>query len=285
MSRLKILPLLVFVAMLAFTVRLADVVITGVPGLSGSAFAEAAPSQDELKPPTEEPAKEEAKAEEKSAEAKPDAEKTEEKTGGLVIEDDVNDKKPAAKTEEGDKAKETAAKDDEKESLDKEAGAVPLNDWKDAGDSDLAVDDVKIEMFADLSKRRDELDKREAVIVTKEALLKATEQELDRKYQELDRLRGEIKTLLGQQEEQESSRIGSLVKVYEGMKPQDAARIFDTLDLDILLAVMSRMSERKLSPVLAEMNSERAKTVTTMLAEQKQLPQLPEIPAAAPASN
>ena len=49
-------------------------------------------------------------------------------------------------------------------------------------------------------------------------------------------------------------------------------RIFD---LDILVEVISRMSERKVSPVLAAMNPERARTITIMLAEQKSLPELP----------
>ena len=95
------------------------------------------------------------------------------------------------------------------------------------------------------------------------------------KYKELLKLRSEIEDLLGQQSEAEKARIDSLVKIYEGMKPKDAARIFDTLDLDVLVAVMSKMSERKLSPILAAMNPERARTVTIMLAEEKQLPELP----------
>lgn len=264
-QRLKILPLLIFVAMLAFSVRLADVMITGVPDFSGSAFAEAAapeevaaaPSQDKLKAPAE-----------KAPEAKPEEEKKEE---GLVIKDDVN------KPEGEDAAEAEHQEGDKKEAdhADQKPGEAPTGEWKDAGDSDLEFGDVKMEMFADLTKRRDELDKREAAIVTKEALLKAAEQELDRKYQELSQLRTELQGLLKQQEDEENARIGSLVKVYEGMKPQDAARIFDTLDIDVLIAVMSKMSERKLSPVLASMNAERAKTITMMLAEQKQLPELP----------
>ena len=119
------------------------------------------------------------------------------------------------------------------------------------------------------------MDKREKEIMTREALLRAAEQELDRKYQELSNLRTDIEGLLKQQSDEENARIASLVKIYEGMKPKDAARIFDTLDLDVLLAVMGKMSERKLSPVLAAMNPERARTITIMLAEQKKLPELP----------
>ena len=55
----------------------------------------------------------------------------------------------------------------------------------------------------------------------------------------------EIQDLLKQQSEEEKARIASLVKIYEGMKPKDAARIFNTLDTDILLDVVGKMSERK----------------------------------------
>jgi flagellar motility protein MotE (MotC chaperone) len=58
------------------------------------------------------------------------------------------------------------------------------------------------------------------------------------------------------------------------MKPKDAARIFDTLDIDILVAVVSKMSERKIAPILGLMDPERAKTLTIMLAQQKKLPTL-----------
>jgi flagellar motility protein MotE (MotC chaperone) len=56
------------------------------------------------------------------------------------------------------------------------------------------------------------------------------------------------------------------------MKPADAARIFDTLDMDVLIEVMGQMKEAKSAPVLAAMSSERAKAVTVLLAQQKKLP-------------
>ena len=115
---------------------------------------------------------------------------------------------------------------------------------------------IKLEMFEDLSKRSAELEKIEEDLRMREALLKAAEQELDRKVQELTNLRKEIEELLELQSGKEQERIDSLVKIYEGMKPKDAARIFDTLDLDVLVMVMSKMSERKVALVLAAMNPE-----------------------------
>ena len=137
------------------------------------------------------------------------------------------------------------------------------------------VTPIQAELAEDLVKQRKRLEAREAQLFQKEALLQAAEQELDRKYQELVGLRENLERLLVTQSEEEDKRINSLVKIYENMKPKEAATIFNTLDLDILVEVISRMSERKVSPVLAAMNPERARTITIMLAEQKSLPELP----------
>ncbi|HRQ61766.1 MAG TPA: flagellar protein FlbB [Alphaproteobacteria bacterium] len=251
-EKLKIFPLLILVAMLAFSVRLAEVV-GGVRTLSsGSAMAEeTAPKPDDaaLAAPGEKKAPEEKPAEEATKETK------------------------AEETKEGDAKKAEPKKAEKKEAKAK----TPDTIWKDAADSDVdSASAVKAEMFEDLAKRRDALDVREKELITREALIKAAEAELDRKYQELDTIRGEIKTLLTEQSEEEKARITSLVKIYEGMKPAQAANIFNTLDLDILVEVMTQMSERKLAPVLAVMDPERARTVTIMMAEQKKLPALPE---------
>jgi flagellar motility protein MotE (MotC chaperone) len=225
----KILPLLIIVSMLSFSIRLTEVV-TGVSNLSDVAYAKA--------------------ADDDKAHAK--EEEHEEPMAKGHMQSDK--KKKGVDVVEGDDAK------------------APK--WRDASDSDLDVTSIKLEMFEDLSKRRAELEKMEEDVRMREALLKAAEQELDRKVQELTNLRKEIEELLELQSGQEQQRIDSLVKIYEGMKPKDAARIFDTLDLDVLVMVMSKMSERKVAPVLAAMNPERARTVTIMLAEERTLPTL-----------
>ncbi len=147
-------------------------------------------------------------------------------------------------------------------------------DWRDAGDTEFEFSEVRQELFEDLTERRKKLDERERELSVREALLKAAEQELNQKFNELVSLRTEIKDLLVVQTEEEKKRTASLVKIYEGMKPKDAARIFNTLDLDVLLSVLSDMSERKSAPILASMDPERARTVTIMLMEQKSLPTL-----------
>ncbi len=238
-ERIRILPALIIVAIAAFSVRLADVTL-GFSSMSGAAMAEEKQEQKQAKPvPDDETLSEVTDA------TPPELPEPEIVEGPDPIE--INDA-----PEEGAEV-----------------------DWRDASDQELDYTSVKMEMFDSLTERRKGLDQRERDMMTREALLKAAEQEIDRKFEELSQLRGEIETLLKQQSDEEEARISSLVKIYEGMKPKDAARIFDTLDLDVLVNVMGRMSERKLSPILAAMNAERARTITIMLAEQKQLPQLP----------
>ena len=47
------------------------------------------------------------------------------------------------------------------------------------------------------------------------------------------------------------------------------AQIFDSLELDVLLMVAERMSERKLAPVMALMNPDRAREMTIELTRQR----------------
>ncbi len=130
----------------------------------------------------------------------------------------------------------------------------------------------EVEVLQSLSKRRDELDRRERMIGEREALLSAAGQEVDHKIAELNRLKGEIEALLGKQQKMEEERLVSLVKIYEGMKPKEAATIFNTLDLDVLLEVIGRMNERKASPILAAMEPDKARIVTIRLSEKEKLP-------------
>jgi flagellar motility protein MotE (MotC chaperone) len=133
----------------------------------------------------------------------------------------------------------------------------------------------ELEVLQSLAKRRGELDKHEQRMGTREALLTAAEVEVDRKIGELNKIRGELEALLAKQQGIQEDRVSSLIKIYEGMKPKEAARIFDTLEMDILLAVIGKMNERKSSPIIASMDPEKARLVTIELMKQHKLPDLP----------
>jgi flagellar motility protein MotE (MotC chaperone) len=62
------------------------------------------------------------------------------------------------------------------------------------------------------------------------------------------------------------------VKLYEGMRPRDAAAIFDDLDMPVLVQLIDRMREAKAAPVLGAMRPERARLLTAELARHRARP-------------
>ena len=236
-ERLRVLPLLLIVAGLCFTIRLGEFAQD-----AGTAFA-----QQEIKQGEDTPAPPPMPAE---AAKTPEAPATSEEA------------KPA------DVTLPTIAKQGE-------GAAGSGQEWRDAGEEDFTYSGVQEGLYRDLTKRREDIEKREKALTTREALLEAAEREFDQKLRELTALRTQIESLMVQQTEEEKARTASLVKIYEGMKAKDAARIFNSLDTDVLLQVLTAMSERKSSPIIAEMDPERARTITIMMSQQQNLPQLP----------
>ncbi len=252
----KILIALMVVAAIAFGVRLSDMI--GNLSKAGSIEAYAASSTETNLNALRTAA----------GDAKPKEEAKQPATVRADEKSSANDEKPAM------------AEKPEKPVIDVPSlePAPSKEDWRASDDLDDEYSDVRMELFSDLSKRRKDLDAKEKELVMREALLKATQAELEQKTAELNNIKTDIELLLKQQSEQENQRIASLVKIYEGMKAKDAARIFDSLEMDVLLQVMTKMSERKSAPILAAMDAEKARNLTILLAEQTKLPDLPTLP-------
>lgn len=126
------------------------------------------------------------------------------------------------------------------------------------------------------AERRAELDKQAKDVSMREALLSAAEKRIEQKLKELEKVRGEIQNLLKLGDERQSQQLDSLVKIYETMKPKDAARIFEELELPVLLDVIQKMKETKTAPILAAMDPVKAKEVTSALVERRILPSVPQ---------
>jgi flagellar motility protein MotE (MotC chaperone) len=127
----------------------------------------------------------------------------------------------------------------------------------------------EVAVLQNLAKRRDELVVLEKGLEARERLLNVTEERLDNRIAELQLLRNSIEALVREYDEQEESELQSIVKIYETMKPKDAASILGELDMQILLGIMEAMKERKSASILAAMEPERAREVTTELARKR----------------
>jgi len=151
-------------------------------------------------------------------------------------------------------------------------GPIPDGQITSLSNDIFEMTDEELVLLQSLSQRREQLEQRAREIDEREVLLKAAEQRIDQRIAELEGLQRSIESLLIQHDEQTEAQMQSLVKIYESMKPKDAARIFEELDMEVLLEVVERMKERKTAPILAQMNPQRAKTVTLELAQRRELP-------------
>jgi len=132
----------------------------------------------------------------------------------------------------------------------------------------------EIEVLQRLGERREELEKRGRELDMRENLLSATESRIDKKIVELKKIEAAVSALLKQHDEQEDKQLTSLVKIYEKMKPKDAARILEKLDMGVLLTVAERMREAKMASILAFMDDAKAKALTMELATRRRLPEM-----------
>ena len=240
-SRIKFLPLTIFAATLMLTVKIGDI-WDGFDGLINGTIQ----VSEAIAQPAEEDAKPAAK-------------------DGQPAEEDA---KPAAKDGQPAAGEKTA----------KQAVPAALKDEPQGPISKLITNDptlltpAEIDLLQQLAERRQVLESREQEFEIRTGLLAAAESRIDKKVEELKVLRETISGLIKTFDAQQDAKLLSLVKIYENMKPKEAAKIFEELEMDTLLEVAERMKERKLAPIMAKMNPEKARDMTVELSRLRQLP-------------
>ncbi|MBO0334693.1 hypothetical protein J0X12_13780 [Sneathiella sp. CAU 1612] len=196
---------------------------------------------------------------------------------GVLFDVNVAEAKASGKTDEAEKAPDAeATKSDNMEAAEEGVPAddtVPETTVASADpNSTHQFSKSEIEVLERLVDRRAELDRRGEELDMRDNLLKATESRIDEKIKKLKEMEATLNSLLQMHDEQEKAQMESLVKIYEKMKPKDAARIFNDLDMDILINVASNIKEAKMAVILAAMNNKRANLLTVELATRRQLP-------------
>jgi len=117
-----------------------------------------------------------------------------------------------------------------------------------------------------LQSRRQELDQRAREIEIRESLLKAAEKRIESKVEEMKALETKAAGISGQRAEQEAARFKGIITMYESMKPKDAAKVFDRLEMSVLIEIASQIAPRKMSDIMGLMQPEAAERLTVELA-------------------
>jgi flagellar motility protein MotE (MotC chaperone) len=200
----------------------------------------------------------------------------------VLIDPDVTGSTPEPKKDE-------AKKDDKKDPKAANAKAAPPAVLPEAK-SAAPVSPAERALLERLGQRREQLDERQRELETRENLLKAADRKLESRINELKDLEGKPGGSAGgaeaTAEQQQAQGLKNLVTMYETMKPKEAARVFDKLELSVLVPVVNAMNPRKMAEVLAAMSPEAASKLTVELATkgQRQQAQAPR-PAGLPADE
>src|SRR5262245_22193187 len=117
-----------------------------------------------------------------------------------------------------------------------------------------------------LQSRRQELDQRAREIEIRESLLKAAEQRTEIKVEESKALDTKAAGVSGPRAEQDAARFKGIITMYESMKPKDAAKVFDRLEMSVLIEIASQIAPRKMSDIMGLMQPETAERLTVELA-------------------
>jgi len=184
----------------------------------------------------------------------------------------VEEKKEAAKPEAKAEAKSEGKGDakSEKAPETKDAAKTPeagrVVDLSGMGQPGSGVAASERAILERLAERRQELDTRAREIDIRENLLRAAEKRIEGKVAELKATEARV-TAAGEQKSQaEADRFKGLVTMYESMKPKDAAKIFDRLEMSVLIQVASKIAPRKMSDIVGLMQPEAAERLTVELA-------------------
>lgn len=148
-------------------------------------------------------------------------------------------------------------------------GTEAVERWHDFNPLDL--DATEVRLLQDLAKRRDKIVLKEKQLSSKESILSAVEARLDLKLNELRDLEKKIDEAIEGDEKKHKTKLNKLVKIYEGMKAKDAAKIMQDLHPELIVSIIEQMKQSKSAVILSKMDAEIARIVTTKIAERRHL--------------
>lgn len=87
----------------------------------------------------------------------------------------------------------------------------------------------------------------------------------------------EINRQIRQRQQEEKKRVSKLARLYEQMKPEDAAEILNNLNDDMIIQIFGRMDEAQVSKILVKFDTDKSARLTRIMYNGKP-PQIRQIP-------
>ena len=123
-----------------------------------------------------------------------------------------------------------------------------------------------------LTRERELVALQKAEIEKRQAEIALAEERLRIERSSLSELKTSIEALLAQVEAAQTDDLDRLIAFYKNMKPADAARIIDDMDIETTIMILGTMNPRVAAPIMAKVSPVRARAVSKIILERSQLP-------------
>lgn len=132
-------------------------------------------------------------------------------------------------------------------------------------DSDDADTEATALIFANLAREKDKLQRQSETLIGYSAVYEIEEKNLVAREQKMLEMIAQLESTQQSLNQGRDAQAAKLSKVYEAMKPASAAPILASLDLDIVMQILSNMKDRQAAKILANMNPGLAAQISTRL--------------------
>ncbi len=120
-------------------------------------------------------------------------------------------------------------------------------------------------VFRDMAIERDRIQQDKEELLALGQAVAVQEQVLDLSRQQLMAVITKLESRQQEYIEERERSAAKLAKMYEAMKPAQAAPIIQTLDMEIILDIMSRIKDRQAAKILSKMDQGLAAQVSTQM--------------------
>lgn len=132
--------------------------------------------------------------------------------------------------------------------------------------------DAPEEVLRSLTQERELVARQKEDIEVRKSELALAQERLAIEKASLMELKTSIEDLLARVEASQTDDLDRLIAFYQNMKPADAARIMDDLDIETTIMILGTMKPRAAAPILAKVSPVRARAVSKIILERSQLP-------------
>lgn len=126
--------------------------------------------------------------------------------------------------------------------------------------------EAKVDLLLEIERKRAALRREQEALAQRAHWLLQLKADIERRVAELEELRADLQAIVDRHQAEEDRKLLHLVKVYESMRPEQAAPLIDGLDDELVVQIFSRMREKQAAKILEYVDPARGVSISHQIA-------------------